>query len=768
MYYHDRRKYFKEGIKKIEEEMINKIFGYLKNGVFSNNSPNSYYNAYSTVVALADEGDDFSYNLLQYHNQTIEKYIIDCKNEFIKENHINLIDKFLEYIKKINFLIYWMSSIFVYLDRFYTTAKIHRRLAHGAMDLYKSIFFDEVKNDIFIEIDKLINEDRNGNKESRTKIKNVLNILKIFDYKYPKIVKDNHRIIWINDESKETDESKIETIEQDLWFNNYFIKDTKKFVETKANKDFLNKSFYEYILTQITYLEDEKERLNEYINPKYHTKINEINYQYLITNTLKEYGSVEIFVKNLLESGDYSQLINISKISKLVPPELDPIAPGIISYIKRKYEEKFNNEELKKAQIRNISEIIKFKKEIDLFIQEHFKNIDYFVNIKDNVFLLLFRKESFAKQLANYVDYCMRIGFKGKSPEEIENTFNDIIGLFHYLNSRLFFQVELNKKMSDRLLKNLSLSILNEKKFISKLGQEAGIAYVSKMQEMIEDLEKNKTNEELYKSLTHKGCPNGIKMNITVISQSSWEINKSSMEKMNIPKFLSVCLEDYEKFYLNKYKSQKLIWCLGLSKIEIEYLYLNQKYITISTLPQLLILLLLEQKEELSLQNLSELLGCDISIIINDIKGLVYNPIFNPHAQADKGIILGNLEGEKKDFKESDKIIINKDFMCSKIRFSTIPLKQKKTNSEKKEEELEDSQIIKRYQNNILQTTITRIMKSRIGQKTTHNWLVDETSKQIDLFKAQPKQIKDNIEKLIEKNIIKRAKDNSGYYEYIA
>ena len=137
MYYHDRRKHFKEGIKKIEEEMINKIFGYLKNGVFSNNSPNSYYNAYSTVVALADEGDDFSYNLLQYHNQTIDKYIIDCKNEFIKENHINLIDKFLEYIKKINFLIYWMSSIFVYLDRFYTTAKIHRRLAHGAMDLYK-------------------------------------------------------------------------------------------------------------------------------------------------------------------------------------------------------------------------------------------------------------------------------------------------------------------------------------------------------------------------------------------------------------------------------------------------------------------------------------------------------------------------------------------------------------------------------------------------------------------------------------------------------
>ena len=56
-------------------------------------------------------------------------------------------------------------------------------------------------------------------------------------------------------------------------------------------------------------------------------------------------------------------------------------------------------------------------------------------------------------------------------------------------------------------------------------------------------------------------------------------------------------------------------------------------------------------------------------------------------------------------------------------------------------------------------------MKSRIGQQTTHVWLVNESAKQIDLFKAQPQQIKENIEKLIEKSIIKR---NGANYEYIA
>ena len=60
-------------------------------------------------------------------------------------------------------------------------------------------------------------------------------------------------------------------------------------------------------------------------------------------------------------------------------------------------------------------------------------------------------------------------------------------------------------------------------------------------------------------------------------------------------------------------------------------------------------------------------------------------------------------------------------------------------------------------------------MKSRIGQETTHNLLVSETIKQVEnRVTAQPPIIKDNIEKLIEKNIIKRNENNKGCYEYVA
>jgi hypothetical protein len=59
-------------------------------------------------------------------------------------------------------------------------------------------------------------------------------------------------------------------------------------------------------------------------------------------------------------------------------------------------------------------------------------------------------------------------------------------------------------------------------------------------------------------------------------------------------------------------------------------------------------------------------------------------------------------------------------------------------------------------------------MKGRIGQKTTHVYLVNEVAKQIDLFQAQPPQIKERIECLIEKQIIKRNEGDRNCYDYVA
>ena len=758
----EKYKDFKVVKAEVKNEMIDNIHEYLKNGTFPNKKPNAYMTAYTAVQTHADIGDKECAMLLEYHNGVIRDYIQDCLNDLSKETNVNLIDAFIKHTEHITFLSYWMNRIFCYLDRFYTKAKCKITLAKNALTLYTENFFNQFRNNIFIEVNKLIREDRQGIREYRPKIKIVMRIIKDLDYEFPKLIKENNKISWIQE--KENSKGTEIAIQND-WYENYFLGDTLKFSRDKGKADVQTLSAPEYIVSQLKYLDEEYERQREFINEKFHNKINDINYQNLIGDHMKEIASMDTGIKKMLETKNDVQLTNLYKLFKLYPASLVEITEEFQPYIKSRGNTLYENKELSKDPKKFIPELISLKKEMDKLVLECFENNNTFQDVKNKAFSLFMKKDVYAKQLSNYADFCMRNGFKGKSQEEIDHTLNDIIDLFKCLNSKLVFQNESNKKMSERLIKKLSLSTLSERLFITKLKQEAGVTYVSKMQEMMNDLEKNKNETESYKSMPHKGAPNGIKLDITVISQSAWEVSKKNMEKIEMPKFLKTCLDDFDTFYIKKHQGQKLLWCLGLSKVEITYLYLRNKNISVSTLPQLLSLLLLEKHGKLSLVSIAQHCGCQPSTIITDIQGLVYNPTFNPQGQPDKGLIVGTFS---KEFKETDEISINKNFTCSRMKIQTIPLPQKKSATEQKQAELEEAQIIKRYQDNILQATLTRIMKSRIGQETSHVWLVNEASKQIDLFKAQPQQIKENIEKLIEKNVIKRNDKNRTCYDYIA
>ena len=487
----------------IKQEMIDNILHYLKTGIFRQ-KPNSYMNAYEAVHSMSDEGEKECHELLTYHNQVIEKYIIECKEELNCEKNQNLIDKFLLHTEHINFLIYYMNRIFCYLDRFYTYAKFKKFLANFSMDLYKSNFLEAFKKDIFIAVDELINGERNGSgtDESKAKIKSIIKILDEMNYQKLDITKENYKIIWIN---KDKDGYLPESELKNLWVNEYFIKDTEKFIKNKAISDFQRMTVPEYLSSQIKYLEEEKERLKEYIEPRFHDKINAVNYQYLLGQYNEEFKITDEMIMKALEKQENDQLINMYKISKLLPEYLNDIEKEFTKYIRNSCEKLFANKEIFKDKDIFFTELVNLRKKMDNLLSQCFQNDINFHGIINRAFNSYLVKDKYAKQLSNYVDYYMRKGFKGKSKEEIDNILNNILVFFSCLNSKLFFQVDAVKKMSERLLKKESLSIINEQNFITKLKQEAGISYVNKMQEMLKDLEKNKNDAEIYKSLDHKG-----------------------------------------------------------------------------------------------------------------------------------------------------------------------------------------------------------------------------------------------------------------------
>ena len=759
-------KEFNELRKELEKEMINGILEYLKDGIFPNNSPDSYINVYTYVQTFSDLSNEKCEELFNYQNRILKDFIEECHKKIKKLSNIQFIDAFIQKTENINFLIYWMNRIFTYLDRFYMNSHQKCSLYKNSQNLYKDFFFAPFQNKVHKEINKLIKEDRKCNLEFRQKIKTVMKIINDLDIITPKIIKENNKLVWVAE--KGTENEKNDFIFGSKWYTDSFEKETKHFSAEKAKNDIHNMSAPEYIASELKYLNEEKNRQKEFINKIFHEKIDKINYENLIKSNAQEIGKMDTGIPYMFKNKKTEELKQAYQLFKLYPDSLQVITEAFQPYIKQRGEEITENKEISKDPKKFIPELIKLKLEMDNLVEECFDKNNSFQDTKNKGFSNFMNKPFYAKQLSNYTDYCLRIGFKGKSDQEVENTLNEIIGLFKCLNTKLVFSIDANSKMSDRLIKNKTISLNFEKKLISKLKQEQGVNYVNKMTEMMNDLDKNKNEIDQYRNLPHRGKPNDIKFNIQIISQSAWEINKNLMEKIEMPKFLSFCKDDFEQYYKGRHVNQKLMWCLGLSKIDIQYLCFKNKNISTSTLPQYLTLYWLEKYKTLTISKIAELLGCQKNTILTDITGLVYNPSFNPQGIKSKGLILGTFNDEKKEFKESDEIYFNNNFSFAKQKFLTIPLPIKKSSAEEKEAEIEEAQITKKYQDNILQSTLTRIMKSRIGQKTTHVWIINETCKQIDLFRAQPQQIKENIEKLIEKNIMKRAENDRTCYEYIA
>ena len=754
----------------IEDILIKELINYVMNGTLPEKNNIARDTCYNIIQNFTNKG--IGDHLLKYHNEKIKEITNECYEKIKDLNELIFIDSFILYTERLNYLFYEMSQLFLYLSINYLQKiddKINARkyeqddVSEFSMNLYKEYFFDKLQDKLFNILNEiLIKEERNGNMEYKQKTQEIMIIINYMDITKPKIIKINDNYFgW-----KENNPSSY----KEKWYNNY--KDaTIKYVKEKAEKDKKLFSEVEYINNELKFIKEEKERQNSYISPIYHKELNNIFNKYLIKNYIKTKEEIEKMFKEkkLFEIKDYFQLLKSNK------EELNIFKNQFKEYIKNSFSSLICNKSLYNLDNDSkkiVPELINLKKEINEIILFGFDNDIDFIDIKDEEIIDLKGKFENPVYFSDYVHLCMKYEFRNKSQEEIEEIINEIIFILKNIkyHNRIITKLIIN--FGGRLLWNLSISMDFEKLFITKLEQEMGINFTREMRYMINDIEISKKDFENYKiSSINNGNPSGIDFKVNIISNISlWKIHKSFICEIEIPKFLQFYLDDFQNYYNNKYNnnSRKLIWILGLSKLDIQYLYLKDNIISRSSLTQLLILLCLEKYNKLNLKEIAEILKCDIRLIINDVQGLIYNPSFNPNAELDQGIILANIDSDKREFKETTEISINKDFNPSKNKFDTQPIIVTENYWTIKQKEImkseEEKLIIERNNNNLIQSVLTRILKQRIGQITEHLWIINEVMKQIDEFKVKPNQIKLNIERLIEKSIIRR---NGSLYEYI-
>jgi cullin 1 len=211
--------------------------------------------------------------------------------------------------------------------------------------------------------------------------------------------------------------------------------------------------------------------------------------------------------------------------------------------------------------------LIAFKKKMDEVVEKYCDNNIIFQDSKNKAFSSFMNKDLYSRMLAYYSDFELRTGIKGLKEKEAEDRLNDIINLYKCINSKLIFQQEYQKKMSDRLIQGKSQSLISEKNFVAKLKAESGVAYVSSMTTMLQDLDSNVVLMTGFKSLPHKGSPGGLPFNVQVLQNAAWIIDRSRHFPLPLRPILDEGIEAFKNYYLQKHKTHKLNWYYGLVHI---------------------------------------------------------------------------------------------------------------------------------------------------------------------------------------------------------
>lgn len=157
------------------------------------------------------------------------------------------------------------------------------------------------------------------------------------------------------------------------------------------------------------------------------------------------------------------------------------------SYVKKRGKDLVMNKEKDKTMV---DEVLKFKAHVDRTVSKSFCGSDLFINaVREGFeFFINQRHNKPAEMIAKFFDSKLRTGYKECSEERLDELFDRVMIIFRYINGKDVFEAFYKSHLGRRLLLQKSASDDAERSILSKLKQECGAAFTSKLEGMFKDV----------------------------------------------------------------------------------------------------------------------------------------------------------------------------------------------------------------------------------------------------------------------------------------
>ncbi|KAA3456154.1 cullin-1-like [Gossypium australe] len=607
----------------------------------------------------------------------------------------------------------------------------------GLISSISGLVYQELNAKVRDAVISLIDQEREGEQIDRALLKNVLYIF------------------------VEIGMGQMDYYEND--FEATMLKDTAAYYSRKAANWIVDDSCPDYMLKSEECLKCEKDRVSHYLHSSSEPKLLEkVQHELLSVWETRLLDKEHSGCHALLRDDKVDDLSRMFRLFSKIPRGLDPISSIFKQHVTaegtalvKQAEDAASTKKADKKDVVGMQEQVFVRKVIELhdkylaYVNDCFQNHTLFHKALKEAFEVFCNKgvvgSSSAELLATFCDNILKKGGSEKlSDEAIEETLEKVVKLLAYISDKDLFAEFYRKKLARRLLFDKSANDDHERSILTKLKQQCGGQFTSKMEGMVTDLtlaRENQASFEEYLSNNPNANP-GIDLTVTVLTTGFWPSYKSF--DLNLPAEMVKCVEVFRDFYQTKTKHRKLTWIYSLGTCNLIGKFEPKTMELIVTTYQASALLLFNSSDRLSY---SEIMT-QLNLTDDDVIRLLHS------LSCAKYKIL-NKEPSTKTISPTDHFEFNSKF-TDKMRRIKIPLPP----VDEKKKVIEDVDKDRRY---AIDASIVRIMKSR--KVLGHQQLVLECVEQLGrMFKPDFKAIKKRIEDLITRDYLERDKDNPNTF----
>ncbi|KAK1295301.1 Cullin-1 [Acorus calamus] len=434
-------------------------------------------------------------------------------------------------------MVRWLSRFFHYLDRYFIARRSLPALNEVGLTCFRDLVYQEINGKVRDAVISLIDQEREGEQIDRALLKNVLDIF------------------------VEIGLGSMEYYEDD--FEAAMLNDTAAYYSRKASNWILEDSCPDYMLKAEECLKREKDRISHYLHVSSEQKLLEkVQHELLFV-----YAS-QLLEKDILGVMPYFEMIRWKIFQGCTGSS--PGYLGVLFLLLQQFtaegtalvkqaEDAASNKKAEKRDVVGLQEQVELislayyyfftvfvRKVIELhdkylaYVNDCFNNHSLFHKALKEAFEVFCNKgvagSSSAELLATFCDNILKKGGSEKlSDEAIEETLEKVVKLLAYISDKDMFAEFYRKKLARRLLFDKSANDDHERSILTKLKQQCGGQFTSKMEGMVTDLTLARENQSSFEDyLNNNPLANpGIDLTVTVLTTGFWPSYKSF--DLNLP-----------------------------------------------------------------------------------------------------------------------------------------------------------------------------------------------------------------------------------------